>query len=153
MEAFKKIVILVFTVLLSMSVIAQKYRDKHDLGEKYQAQKVAYITNALDLTAEESAAFWPVYNEHDRQMRSLKTKMHDYRSNLLNKDEVTEKQATEAIRFIQKHLTDMNDLEIEYQNKYLEILPAKKVLLLMKAEKDFRRELLRRLGEKRGKNR
>jgi hypothetical protein len=33
------------------------------------------------------------------------------------------------------------------------VLPAKKVLLLMKAEKDFRRELLKKLGEKRGQKR
>jgi len=153
METLKKIVILAFVAFLSMSVIAQKHRDKHELGEKYQAQKVAYITNALDLTAEESAAFWPVYNEHDQKMHTLKAEMHEYRGNLLDNDEVTEEQANEAILFIQKHLTDINELEIEYQNKYLEILPAKKVLMLMKAEKDFRRDLLRRLGERREKNR
>jgi len=152
METLKKISIVIFAGILSLSVWAQRHSEKHQLSEKYQAQKVAYITDALDLTPEESAAFWPLYNEHDKQMGVLKDEMRDYRTDLLKNDEdLTEEQAKNAISFIQKHMDDMHHLEMKYQNKYLEVLPAKKVLLLMKAEKDFRRELLRKLGEKRDK--
>lgn len=137
---------------MSCSLWAQGHKDRGDLGEKYQAQKVAYITTALDLTAEEAAAFWPIYNEHEKKRDELSDSMRDYRSAMLEReDEITEEEALQALDFIQKHMGDMHELEQEYQKRFLEVIPAKKVLLLMKAEKDFRRNLLRKLGEKRGR--
>ena len=146
----KKFVILVITVLFSLSIFAQMRKNMGDLGEKYHAQKVAYITNALDLSSEESAAFWPIYNEHEKKKRELSEKMRKYRSDLLDKQQdLTEEEAKEALDFIRKHMDSMHMMENEYQNKFLEVISAKKVLLLMNAEKDFRRELLKKLGERR----
>ncbi len=146
----KKFIIIAFISLFSLHLSAQKMRDHGEMGEKYMAQKVAYITTALDLTPEESAAFWPLYNEHEKKhnelMKSIKNHRKDFAS---SQDELTETEAKEAIVFIQKHMADMQAMEAEYQNKYLEVIPATKVLLLMKAEKDFRRELLKKLGERR----
>lgn len=145
----KKVIIIAFA-LLNIGLFAQKHKNKGHLGEKYQAQKVAYITSALDLTAEESAAFWPVYNEQDKKKKELSIEMRNYRSDFLEKeDDLTEEQAKEALEFIQNHMNEIHELELEYQKKYLDIITAKKVLNLMKAEKDFRRELLKKLGERR----
>lgn len=146
----KKIVLLFVIGILSLGLMAQKHHKKDDLGEKYHAQKVAYITNALDLTTEESAAFWPIYNEHEKKKKMLTEEMRNYRKKLMDQEEeLTEEQAKNALDFLQKNMDAMHEMEQEYQNKFLEEISAKKVLLLMKAEKDFRRELLKKLGEKR----
>lgn len=34
---------------------------------KLEAQRIAYITNKLDLSSEESIKFWPVYNEYSKK--------------------------------------------------------------------------------------
>jgi len=150
-KLMKKLIIIALVSLFSLHLSAQKDRDHREMGEKYQAQKIAYITTALELTPEESAAFWPLYNEHEKKREVLKDSMKDYRKEVLSKkDEITEVEAKEAIVLFQKHMADMQLMETEYQNKFLEVLPAKKVFLLMKAEKDFRRELLKKLGERRG---
>ena len=62
---------------------------------------------------------------------------------------MSEQESKEALVFFQKHMTQMNNLQIEYQNKYLEVISAQKVLLMLKAEKEFRRNLLRKLGDRR----
>jgi len=146
----KKIVIVLIIGLFSFSLFAQKHRNMDEMGEKYHAQKVAYITNALDLSVEESAAFWPIYNEHEKKKRALNEDMKSLRSELIrSQDAMTEAEAEEALSKIQEHMSAMHEMEVDYQNKFLTVISAKKVLLLLKAEKDFRRELLKKLGERR----
>ena len=41
---------------------------------KIEAQKVAYITNRLDLTTEESAEFWPIYNQLQKDRKAINRK-------------------------------------------------------------------------------
>ena len=36
--------------------------------EKLKAQKIAFITQKLDLTPDESAKFWPLYNQMESDM-------------------------------------------------------------------------------------
>jgi hypothetical protein len=150
----KKLIIIALVSLFSLHLSAQHNNNRAEMGEKYQAQKIAYITTVLELTPEESVAFWPLYNEHEKKHELMMDSMKDYRKDVLSRQqELTQEEAKEAIVFFQTHMAEMQLMETEYQNKYLEVLPAKKVLLLMKAEKDFRRELLKKLGEKRGQKR
>jgi flagellar biosynthesis GTPase FlhF len=152
--AMKNIIILIIFVSTVFQVSAQYGRKHDELNEKYHSQKVAYITNALEFTSEESAAFWPIYNEYEAEKRNLQEDMWEYRSSQIdNEESITEEEAKKALEKIQMHMDEMHQMEKEYQNKYLEVLPAKKVLLLMKAEKDFRRKLLKELGRKREQRR
>ena len=58
---------LIFTLLLSsLAAVAQSKttNDTEALEKgKIEAMKAAYLTNELELTVEESQAFWPIYNE------------------------------------------------------------------------------------------
>lgn len=146
----KKIVLFIlFIQVACVSIIAQSERGGEN-GEKYFAQKIAYLTTVMDLSPDESAKFWPLYNEYEKKRKEYSKEMRSHRGEILDDFEsLTEDEAKSIIQEHQEHLKQMNDLTIEYQNKYLEVIPAKKVLLLFKAEKDFRRELLRKLGKRR----
>jgi len=121
-----------------------------DVEEKYYAQKVAYLTTEMDLNAQESSTFWPLYNEHEKKQSALKNDMKTFRKKIHNNEsELTEDESLKALLFFQDHMTQMIQLQIEYQNKYLEVISARKVLLMLKAEKEFRRNLLRKLGDRR----
>jgi Skp family chaperone for outer membrane proteins len=41
-------------------------------GQRIKALKVAYITQALNLTADEAQKFWPVYNAYDEEIKKAK---------------------------------------------------------------------------------
>ncbi|OYT16893.1 MAG: hypothetical protein B7C24_05495 [Bacteroidetes bacterium 4572_77] len=149
----KKIIIapIVILIVLFNAALAQNANNHKEMSEKYYAQKIAFISNELSLTPEESTAFWPLYNEYNDQKDVLHTEMMKYRRSLNGTYEsLSENEALEALLFYQEHITAVQALEISYQNKYLKVLPANKVLLLLKAEKDFRRQLLKRLGKRRG---
>jgi len=137
-------------LIITASAFAQKPINHQDMSEKYYAQKIAFITNELELTPEESTLFWPYYNEYNNKKDELHAEIMQYKKDLRGKyATLSEEDAEKALLFYQEHIRKMNQLEIEYQNKYLEVIPATKVLSLLKAENDFRRQMLKKLGRKR----
>ena len=151
-----KVIMVSLFFLSSLFLVAQSQGKSGKNMEKYKSEKIAYITTTMSLTPQEAEVFWPIYNEATEKKEKLLVEMREFRLGILNKeDEMTEDEAKEALSFFQNHMKKMNALTIEYQNKYQEVLSAKKVLLLIKAEKDFRRNMLKKLGksQKRGLNR
>lgn len=83
----KKIVFIVLSICISMSIFAQhrelgRPRDTPPIDEARRAKielfKVQFITEKLNLTKSEAEVFWPVYNEAKNNIDELvKTKMND----------------------------------------------------------------------------
>ena len=46
-------------------------------GEKVEALRIAYITEKLQLTAAEAQVFWPIFNEHQAKVKSIRQKAKD----------------------------------------------------------------------------
>ena len=66
----KKIIsVLCALVLVSVVALAQNNgkKDPEKWREKVRAEQVAMITSELDLSEAEAQAFWPVYNEVQKQ--------------------------------------------------------------------------------------
>lgn len=142
----------IFLLLLLFS--ATTYAQRGERGEKIKAYKLAHITEALDLTPSEAEKFWPVYNQHEDTMHSLRSKMRKegFGKRVENIDGLSE---TQALEVIQKGLKFKED-EIIANRKFVEtlkgILPATKILKLHRAEESFKRMLLKRMrGGKEGK--
>lgn len=113
--------------------------------QQIEAQKVAYITTQLDLTPEESEAFWPIYNEYSEKMEAIRKNRMQMMSGQVSIDQLSEEEAKELM---EKRFADREKelkLEREYHAKFLSVLPPQKVAKLYKAEHDFKRELLRKL--------
>ncbi len=147
----KKLSFILFGILFlcTADMMAQQQRNFEDNQDKYYSQKIAYITDLMELTPDEAAVFWPLYNENENKKKELQVSFGKYRRDISGRfDELTETEALEAIEVFQNHMKNMNTLTIEYQNKYLDVVSAKKVLLLLRAEKDFRRRMLKKLGNR-----
>lgn len=69
-------------LLLSVSSFAQPKHDNDNKGDKcnwkerMQAEKVGFITDALELTSEEAEAFWPVYNAITKERETKMSNIH-----------------------------------------------------------------------------
>lgn len=130
-------------MLFSLAGFAQP-RNK----EQIESLKIAYITERLQLTPEEAKAFWPVYNKMEAEMKELrkKYKMSEEEGDPQEMtDAEAEKKLNELLGFKEAQL----NLAKKYQSELKKVIPARKVLLLYRAEEDFKRELLRRIREKR----
>jgi Skp family chaperone for outer membrane proteins len=63
----KVILFLAFFTGLSYFCMAQPTR-----GERIEAIKVAYITKELNLTSDEAAKFWPLYNQYFAELKKVR---------------------------------------------------------------------------------
>lgn len=124
-------------------------RRSEDEIQQIQSAKVAMITNRLNLTPEQSANFWPVYNEFSEKRRALNRQqrkiIHEKRETGTT-DESVLNNLTEIQEIKQKQL----DLEKEYQEKFMKVITASQVAELYKAEANFNEMLLQRLRQNRG---
>ena len=113
-------------------------------GDRVKAMRVAYITNILELSPEESEKFWPIFNEMERKMRDVRK---DARNNRIEPD--SDAAARQAILDQLDMEQQRLDLEKEYLEKLNTVISYTKLYRLKKAEKDFKRELLKRSRERR----
>jgi len=142
--------ITILTLFFAQITFAQ-YEDRHKKGEhhkeKIKSHKIAFITDKLDLTPEEAEKFWPVYNEHQTKMEStqkeFKVKYKDKAESIQN---LSEDEAKELVNARLAHEEKKLGLKKDFINQIGQILPPKKVLLLMEAEREFKVELMRKLS-------
>ena len=62
------LIILLITMQFSFAQNGKLFREKR---EQIKSIKVAYITNELSLTPEESAKFWPLYNAFEEKQQEI----------------------------------------------------------------------------------
>lgn len=112
---------------------------------KIEAQKVAYITNRLDLTTEESAEFWPIYNQFQKDRKAI-NREYKSKQRLENmSDAELEKQLMDNFNKDQKLL----DLKKTYFEKLQKVLSIRKIATLYVAEREFKTTILDMMKERR----
>jgi hypothetical protein len=117
--------------------------------ERIESMRIAYLSERLQLTPDEAKAFWPVYNKLEAEMKELRKKyrMMDEEEEIETmSEEEAGKKLNELLAFKEAQL----NLAKKYQTELKKVIPARKVLLLYRAEEDFKRELLKRIRERRG---
>lgn len=104
--------------------------------------KTAYITKKLDLNADQSSKFWPLYNQYQEEMFAVQKQIRMNNSPLQTngKDQVLNELSLEDKK---------TNIKRHYANEFLKILPPEKVSLIYKSEKEFQDEILKQLKERR----
>lgn len=121
--------------------------------ERIEAQKIAYITKQLSLTPDEAKLFWTVYDEYqDKKEAEQKAYREKYILQWADINKLTDKEAKELADSFVIHEQKMLDLNKEYNLKFQKVLPIRKVVMLYKAERNFRRILLKKIREYRKSN-
>lgn len=148
----KYILILLLTFVGFSNGYAQGKYDKKRPSradhEKIEELKRSYFSEELDLSKEDSVAFWPVYMDYSSRLRKLhhdiKTKYRCKESSKLS-EESYKKIIQEIIALEEKELK----LKAEYMLKIGETIGYEKALRLPCLEHEFRRKLLSELRERR----
>ena len=151
----------VFSVLCALAVFAvgafaqtpqgpQGPRRGGDNGwrERVRSEKVAFLTQEIDLTESEAQVFWPIYNELQKAQRdSFEAVQKAYAA--MEKGVQEKKSGKEMEKLVHAYIDakDKNDgIETKYMNKLLKALPAEKVARYYVAEEKFRHQQIGRLG-------
>lgn len=155
-----KYLLLLFFISLSSISSAQPGKQagedaREKRHERIRLARQAFITEQLELTEVEVAAFFPVFWDYQEQLDDIKKEGFRGRRPSapdLGISDMTEAEAKTAILKLQQERKRVTDLSVEAENRYLKILPAKKVLKLELAERAFRKKLWERIGRQRGRN-
>ena len=114
--------------------------------ELVKAQKIAFFTEKLNLSAEESQRFWPVYNEYWQR----KNKIIEERRNAMKfcSENMTNLSAQEIERYGDMYINfhkQESELLLEFNEKFKKVLTADKVMKLYLADYDFKTYLLQQI--------
>jgi len=135
---FSRIVILLMALLFTFNTFAQG--DKRD---KIEALRVAFITEQLNLTSEESQKFWPFYNEYQDKLKAARKEFKNQKGTFASDKEAQEFLDAELL-LKQREVS----LYKEYYDKFKKVLPVKKVAHLRQAEEEFKKVLISHLKDK-----
>ncbi len=118
---------------------SETHTHQHIPNEQVESLRIAFLTNKLDLSPGEAQLFWPVYNEYLDKKRELKSK-RSHRAELADLDNDQANQLLDTyLETKQKEI----DLDKAYVEKFKEVLPSKKVIMVFVLERRFKEEILK----------
>lgn len=154
MKNMLKYLLIALAILPATLSIAQDDDDGPPIREErmkeIKAQKSAYLTQKMELSPEEAERFWPVYNQMEDELHANRKELMELRRSLKKSEQaITEQQANDLL---DRELS-MREKELQIEKKYdpqmRKAIGAQKLVKLHKAERDFQREVVKRMRDRR----
>ena len=112
--------------------------------ERIQSEKIAFITQELDLSPEEAQVFWPVYNQCWKESLEAHKKMMDAFGAFRGKkgEELSDAELEKKLDAYIQATTASNQVMADWYPKFKKVLPIHKVAKLYQAEEAFQRRMI-----------
>ncbi|WP_431158599.1 sensor of ECF-type sigma factor [Winogradskyella poriferorum] len=137
----------IFILLISLSGHAQR---DGKMNERIKAQKVAFITEKLSLTAEEAQQFWPIYNAFEESRERIKSgPLRQVKMKIRSNPDMSDNEARKLLDQILNAENEIHNAKMKLAEDLQSVLSPKKIIRLRAAEDEFNRELLQRLKKMR----
>ena len=143
------------SALLVFSVQAFAQNNNANMGdfarqwqERIESEKIAFLTNEMSLTPREAQAFWPIYNQAQKEQRAaIEESMKTFAE--LDKAIREGKTGRDVNALLEKYTKAIDDQNVsaKYLKEYLKVLPAEKVGKLLLGEEKFRQSQINRLRQ------
>lgn len=143
--------IMLFTLSTGIQAQSPKNGNKENRRfshEEFQAKQKEYIAKYADLTTEETEKFFPIFFELQKEKWNIN---RDARKKVGMKrgQQCTDEQCQQLINEFADAKIKIAELEKEYIQKYLKVIPAKKIMAVQRAEDMFQRYMLKRMSRER----
>lgn len=125
-----------------MSSFAMSAHEPGDKGnrrfdpQKFEKHLECYVLGKMKLSQKETTVFLPLF----RQKRKAEVTIMDKGRKSRRQRPVSEKDWAEAIRAFDNDEVKLKKVQQIYHEKMLKVLPASKVMTMIRAEEDFHRE-------------
>jgi hypothetical protein len=141
------LLILVPLLFFFLSVQAQ-HRGGPDF-EKFKSQKIAFLTEKMNLSPKEAQNFWPVYNQYEKDRMDIQHKRRELEQKTRDESlKMTDQEIIQITREIAATFKTEAELTTGYNEKFLKLLPPQKVLQLYRAENQFRAHMFEQYRKK-----
>ena len=145
----RKILIACMVAFVSTLSFAQEHSKK----DKINALKVAFLTEKLNLSTKEAQEFWPLYNQYESNKESLRhVQWREVRSKIKDASDISEKEAQALVEKYLDYEQEEEKIEKDYLEAVSKAISAKKTLLLLRSEEEFKKQLIKQYREKMGYN-
>ena len=133
-----------FIITIFLLVTTLSFGQRNQDWEKINTLKVAFITEKLSLNTKEAQEFWPVYNEYQEKRNALRKKGHqEIKSKIKDADTLSEKEAQKLLALHMQIEEEEEVLDNDFLKKISKVISAKKTLLLLRSEEEFKRQLMK----------
>lgn len=140
---------ILFMALLLFTGFFATAQDRDAHREKIKALKTAYITDGLNLTAEEAQKFWPIHNNYEEKRRAL---YYRERAEVANIECLSEDKANSKLdEYVELERQDYL-LKKQYYNDLKKIFNARRIMQLKKVEDEFNRKMMREYRARQSSN-
>ena len=147
MNSFAKLLMLALLMLAPLSTMAQgnpPKRPHHAMFDpaKFDADLEQFITTEACLSPQEASQFFPIYREMLKKQRVLFEEMRRNRHM-----DISDNQACQdAIEKQDKLDIQIKEIQQQYHNRFMKLLPAGKVFRILRAEEKFHRMAFSRVA-------
>jgi hypothetical protein len=107
---------------------------------KIQVVKESFISQQLALTRQQGEVFWPIYRQYQSDLLEVR------RLKRLNNSDAQANGAEQVKRDLD-YDSQLVGIRKHYNEEFMKVLPPEKVSQLIKAEREFNDELVRKLHE------
>ena len=119
--------------------------------DRIKTLKVAFITERVGLTSKEAQQFWPIYNEHEDNLKEIRRKERaELEVNIARAQDLSNTDSERLLDRLLELQFEKQKVDQDFLSRLRTVIPAKKVLLLVKAEEDFKRQMIQELQTRRG---
>lgn len=105
---------------------------------KIESIKSDYLSNSLHLTTDESDRFWPLYRQYQNELNTI---LHQKRQNMLN----AQKNPQDIVNDNFEYDSRILNIKKHYNDEFSKILPPDKLANLIRSERQFNEEMIKRL--------
>ncbi len=114
------------------------------MQQRLESQRIAFITEKLQLTPDEATKFWPIYNEYRDKQQAFRRDARPGRMMM----EVSDTEAEKIIE--EQFMAEENLLKLkkEYYGKLKGAIPPAKIARLAPVEMEFNRTVLEHVRDR-----
>lgn len=132
----------ILALFISFSAFAQRGKQ---IEERIKAQKIAFISDKVQLTSEEAQQFWPIYNAFEAKIESIKSGDLRRIKQEMRRGNVSDDRADELLAEILNAENKMHEAKMQLVKDLKEVISSQKIMQLKAAEDQFNRVLIERL--------
>lgn len=114
-------------------------------SQRMEALRIAFMTERLSLTPEESKLFWPLHEVFEAQMEAQREAMNDQKD-AFDATKASTAEMRDLLESLAQQRKDMVDLESAYLLEVADLLGAERALMMPEMQRDLARSIRERMG-------
>ncbi len=144
----RKIIFQILILLISFNASAQR---DFNMQERIKAQKVAFITERLNLTPKEAQQFWPIYNAFENKIQSFRKNDLKKVREAMRRGNLSDKEAQQVLAQFMDVEEKIHQAKKELVKDLQSAISPQKIIKLKSAEDAFNKKLMNILQNRQAK--